>query len=269
MTVTRGFIGAGHMAEAIARAAVTADVLKPDRMIAADPSEARRAAFEALGVATTTDNAGVVEKATHVLMAVKPQVMEAAAQTSAQALRDDQVVISIMAGVNTARLAQAIGRPTRIVRVMPNTPMMVGKGMAGVALGEHARPGDEDLAMRLFGSGDSRAIRVDESTLDAITAVSGSGPAYVFYLAEAMEMAAEELGLGEHSALLVSQTLLGAATLLAQSEETPAELRHKVTSPGGTTEAAIRHLDANKTLDVIVNAVKAAKHRSVELGRGD
>jgi len=119
--------------------------------------------------------------------------------------------------------------------------------------------------MKLFGAA-GETILVNESDLDAITAVSGSGPAYVFYLAEAMQRAAADLGLARHAPLLVQQTILGAARLMRQSDETPEQLRHKVTSPGGTTEAAIRHLDGNKTTDVIINAIKAARAQSVALG---
>jgi pyrroline-5-carboxylate reductase len=149
---------------------------------------------------------------------------------------------------------------------MPNTPLMSGFGMAGVSLSKSAQPGDEALTMKLFSAG-GKAIVVDESKLDAITAVSGSGPAYVFYLAEAMEKAARDLGLGEDANLLVRQTILGAANLLVDSNEPPAELRRKVTSPGGTTEAAIKHLDGNKSTDVVINAIKAAEKRSKELGQ--
>src|SRR5690606_36198081 len=139
-----------------------------------------------------------------VLLAVKPQVMAQAAAELAAHGRADQVVISIMAGIGSGKLAAAVGRPTRVVRVMPNTPMMVGLGMAGIALGGDAKPGDDALAMDLFSAGRSRAIRVAEKDLDAITAVSGSGPAYLCYLAEAMEKAARELGLAQHARLLIS-----------------------------------------------------------------
>jgi pyrroline-5-carboxylate reductase len=266
MPHTLGFIGAGNMAEAIARAAIDHGVLRPGDMIACDPTEARRAVFTSMGIATTADNAAVVAGSAQVLLAVKPQVMAQAATDVSRHGTAEQVVISIMAGVTTAKLADAIGHPTRIVRVMPNTPMMVGLGMAGVSLGPGAQPGDDDLAMRLFSAGGSRAIRVDEAHLDAITAVSGSGPAYLFYLAEAMERAAGEMGLGEHARELVAQTLLGAATLLSRSGESPTELRRKVTSPGGTTEAAIRTLDGSDARDLVVRALHAAEHRSRELG---
>ncbi|MEM0915617.1 MAG: pyrroline-5-carboxylate reductase [Planctomycetota bacterium] len=274
---TLAFIGAGHMAEAIARAAIDHGVVPVDRLIAADPSAERRAVFAELGVATTDDNAVAVASAEQVLIATKPQAVTAAdgafARQFGDAIRDGQVLITIMAGITTAKLADALGKPAQgpgappIVRVMPNTPMLVGRGMAGVALGPGAKPGDDGLAMRLFSAGDSLAIRVDEPHLDAITAVSGSGPAYLFYLAEAMTKAAHDLGLAEHADTLVAQTLLGAAELLADSEHPPAELRRRVTSPGGTTEAAINHLDSKTSHGAIVDALKAAEARSKELGQ--
>ncbi len=261
-----GFIGAGNMAEAIARAAIAHDLLAGREMIAADPSPQRRAVFESLGIEARETNEEVVAGSDQLLLAIKPQVMAAAAADIAAHAGADQVIVSIMAGIGSAKLAAAVGRPVRVVRVMPNTPMMAGLGMAGVALGEHAQPGDDALAMRLFGAGRSRAVRVPESTIDAVTAVSGSGPAYVFYLAEAMEDAARELGLGDDARLFVAQTLLGSAQLLLDSPDSPAELRRKVTSPGGTTEAAIRHLDGERARGVIIDAIKAAHRRSRELG---
>ena len=266
MTVELGFLGAGNMAEAIARAAIDRGVLPPDRMAASDPNPERRTVFEGLGIRAVEHNVEVIRDARQVMLAVKPQVMSGAAADIAEHGAADQVVISIMAGITTEKLAEAIGRPARIVRVMPNTPVQVGMGMAGVALSAAAEPGDEDLTMRLFNAA-GRAIVVQEQAIDAITAVSGSGPAYVFYLAEAMHAAAVKIGLGEHADLLVRQTIRGAAELLAGSDLSPAELRRRVTSPGGTTEAAIKHLDGNQTHEVVINAIKAAQARSVELGR--
>jgi pyrroline-5-carboxylate reductase len=258
-----GLIGAGNMAEAIARAAIAKGVLTADSMIASDPSPDRRAVFESIGIRTTTDNAEVAARSRQMMLAVKPQ-MFAAVAASLHAF--DGVVISIMAGITTAKMAQAIGRQARIVRVMPNTPLMAGAGMAGVALGEHARAGDEQLTLQLFGAA-GEAIVVPEAAIDAITAVSGSGPAYVFYLAEAMQRAAADLGLGEHARMLVRQTIFGAAKLLHESADPPDVLRRKVTSPGGTTEAAIRHMDTRGVSDAVVEAINAAHARSIELGR--
>lgn len=264
-----GFLGAGNMAEAIVRGAIGQGILAPGQMIASDVSEARRELFASLGVAVTTDNATVVSQSRQIMLAVKPQTLPQIAPLLEQ-VTDDQIVITIMAGIGTAKLTGLMrprgGNPPRLIRVMPNTPLMVGLGMSGIALGAGAKPGDEALTLRLFGCDKNKAIVVPEAKIDAITAVSGSGPAYIYYLAEAMEKAARELGLGDEARLLVSQTIVGAARLLVESPDTAAELRRKVTSPGGTTEAALRHMDGNKSIDVVVNAIKAAQKRSVELG---
>ncbi|MEX0775337.1 MAG: pyrroline-5-carboxylate reductase [Phycisphaeraceae bacterium] len=260
-----GFIGAGNMAEAIAKAALDKRVLAASRMIAADVSQERREVFAALGIAVCAEPAQVVRQAGQVLLAVKPQTLPQLAPALGEVNADEQVVLSIMAGVSAAKIGSLAGRPLRIVRIMPNTPLMVGQGMAAIALGADAREGDDALAVQLFEAG-GKALRVAEAQIDAITAVSGSGPAYVFYLAQAMEEAAAELGLGEHARTLVRQTILGAAQLMVQSGDPPAELRRKVTSPGGTTEAAIRHMDGNSTRQVIIDAIKAAEKRARELG---
>ena len=270
MTMTRtyalGFVGAGNMAEAIARGAIDKGVLKPGQMIASDPSSGRKQVFAGLGIQAVDSNAELIAHSGQVLLAIKPQVLPALAGELASHGREDQVLISIMAGIGTKKLCEVVGKPVRAVRVMPNTPMMVGLGMSGLALGEHARPGDEALALELFGAA-GEVVRVEEKLMDAVTAVSGSGPAYVYYLAEAMEKAAVELGLGEHARLFVSQTLVGAARMLAESPDSAAELRRKVTSPGGTTAAAIGHMETHKLIDIIADAVKAAEARGRELGK--
>lgn len=261
------FIGAGNMAEAIVRAALNQHVLEAGQVIVTDPSADRRAVFTALGVAATEDNTEAVSQSEQVVLAVKPQTLPKIAPQLGDVLTKDHVVISIMAGVRLTKLREALGaHVTRLVRVMPNTPMLVGQGMSAIALGEQAQAGDDELAMQLLSAG-GQAVRVDESAMDAVTAVSGSGPAYLFYLAEAMERAARELGLGDQSRLLVSQTLLGAAHLLSTSEHDAAELRRRVASPGGTTEAALNHLDAQGASEAIVGAIHAAAARSEELGR--
>ena len=267
-----GLIGAGNMAEAIIRAGIAADVLDPKRVIAADPTEQRRAVFAQMGVTVTEDNDAVIGQSEQIMLAVKPQTLPKIASHLTGQLQPSQIILSIMAGISTAKLASAIAGDTadaqamRIVRIMPNTPMMVGQGMSAIATSAAAHEGDDDLAMQLFAAG-GQAIRVDESLMDAITAVSGSGPAYVFYLAEAMETAASELGLGEHARKLVAQTLLGAAHLLCASPDTAAALRRKVTSPGGTTEAAINHMESQNVRSAIVAALHAADARSKELGK--
>ncbi len=272
-----GFVGAGNMAEAIARGAIEKGVLGADQMIASDTSEARRELFAELGIKVAESNGEVISSSQQVMLAVKPQVLPDVAADLAAHAREDHIYISIMAGIGTAKLAQVMAdggcgmadgsslKP-RVIRVMPNTPMMVGLGMAGLCVGADAKAGDEVLAMRLFGAA-GEVVRVEEELMDAITAVSGSGPAYVYYLAEAMEKAASEMGLAEHSRLLVSQTILGAARMLLDSPDTAAELRRKVTSPGGTTAAALGHMDKHDLVNVIADAVKAAEARGRELGK--
>ncbi len=269
MTHALGIIGAGNMAEAIVRGAIDRGELTAKQLIAADPAESRRAVFERLGVRTTEDNAAVVAEAQRILLAVKPQSLDQIAPTLQKIDAAAAPVISIMAGISTARLARAMAADAdraRLVRVMPNTPLLVGLGMAGIAGGPGARPEDLAFTERLFRSA-GRVVRVDESQMDAITAVSGSGPAYLYYLAEAMVEAAGRLGLdAEQSGLLVEQTLLGAATLLREADEPPAELRRRVSSPGGTTEAAINQLEGDRVREHLVAAIERAAQRSAELG---
>ncbi|MEZ6189996.1 MAG: NAD(P)-binding domain-containing protein [Phycisphaerales bacterium] len=143
-----GFVGAGNMAEAIARGAIEKGVLKPGEMIASDPSAARKDLFKSFGVHVVDSNADVIAKSTQVMLAIKPQVLPQLAGELAVHGRDDQVLISIMAGIGTKKLCEVIGKPVRAVRVMPNTPMMVGLGMSGLAVGEHAQPGDEASALK-------------------------------------------------------------------------------------------------------------------------
>lgn len=269
---TLGFIGAGNMAEAIARSAIDQGILTPVDMIAADVSEERRSMFSEIGIEVTADVQDVLAASEQVMLAVKPQHAEGLCESLSGQVGEDQIIISIMAGIGCAKLTAMLNggddsATVRVVRAMPNTPLMVGLGMTGVARGSQAFAGDEALSMRLFGSGMSEAVLVEDDQIDAITAVSGSGPAYLFYLAEAMEQAAAAMGLGEDGERLVTQTLLGAATLLRQSPDPAAELRRKVSSPGGTTEAAINHMESQSVREAIADAVRQAELRSRELGK--
>jgi pyrroline-5-carboxylate reductase len=167
--------------------------------------------------------------------------------------------------VTSAAVRAALGENARVVRVMPNTPCQIGAGMSAIALGEGASPGDETLARSLFESL-GKVIAVDEHLMDAVTAVSGSGPAYVFLLAEAMEQAAVKIGLTMHDArILVSQTILGSARLLSESGQTADELRQAVTSPGGTTAAALEVMFERELPETMSLAITAARDRGREL----
>ncbi len=293
------FIGAGNMAEAIARGVIAAGLIGGGRMIAADPVAARRQVFDGLGAATTADNAAAARSAARLLLAVKPQHMNDVLAELAGAVSPDALVISIAAGVSTAKIEAGLagqvperspaGFPPpdpnqsppapmpnaqcpmpafRVVRVMPNTPMLVGCGMSGLARGRHASDADLDWARRLFEAAGETVVLADEDLINAVTAVSGSGPAYFFYLIEWMVAAGVDEGLHPEDALkLAAQTCAGAAKLLAESGEDPRELRRRVTSPGGTTQAAVDLLDARGVAEAIRDAVRAAAARSRELGK--
>lgn len=267
MTHDLAFIGAGNMAEAIARAAVEKNIFRAERMIAFDPAEARRTAFASLGAGVASDNAEAARAAPIVLLCVKPQMMTQALADLAEAVDQQQLVISIAAGISTAFIEHHGGGAWRVVRAMPNTPMMVGLGATGLCRGRNASDLDLLTARRLFESA-GVVVDVDEPLMDAVTAVSGSGPAYFFYLVEHLIAAAMALGLDEKQATtLVYQTALGAAKMLQGTSELPRELRRKVTSPGGTTQAAIEHLDLHLVGQRIEEAVAAAQKRGRELGR--
>ncbi len=262
-----GVIGGGNMAEAIVRGGLGGGELSSDAVIVSDPVEGRRGVFEAMGVDVTDDNSLVVSEAEQIMLAVKPQMIGEVMRELCGIDVENQGVISIMGGIGTEKLAAVIGGKARVVRVMPNTPVLVGRGMSGVALGSYAREGDEALAMGLLSAG-GEAVLLDEKYMDAVGAVSGSGPAYVFYLAEAMMKAADELGLPhELIDLFVVQTILGAGELMNESDVGAGELRRRVMSKGGTTEAAIESMDEDGVGDEVVAAIGKAYERSIELGR--
>ena len=254
-------LGAGNMAEAIVRG-LPDDVT----VTAVDPSPERRAVFDGLGATTAGAISELAADADVVMLAVKPQVAAGAVPAVAGG---DALVVSIMAGVTTATIDGLLGGGRRVVRVMPNTPMLVGRGACGIAAGADATPEDVATVRRLFGHA-AEVVEVPEDLIDALSAVSGSGPAYLFYLAEHMTAAGVELGLSpEHADLLTRQTLLGAAEMLAADPGTaPAELRRRVSSPGGSTLAATDHADAAGVPATIRRALAAARDRGRELAGG-
>lgn len=269
MSIELGILGAGNMAEAIARGVIRSGLLKADQILAADVSPQRRELFvKALGIRAVEDNREVARQARMLLLSVKPQHMKELLGGIGPVASDDVLVISIAAGVSSGFIETHLGggKNWRVIRTMPNTPMLAGEGMVALARGRHATEQDAARARKLFEAA-ADVIDVTEDKLDAVTAVSGSGPAYVFYLAEQMIRAGRELGLTEEeSRTLTIKTCVGAAKMLGTSTDTPQELRRKVTSPGGTTQAAITHLDEHDAATTIVDAIKAAARRSKELG---
>jgi len=263
-----GFVGAGNMAEAICRAVLSNNVFSRGEVTAYDVAEERRRLFqEQFALELCSDNRTLVEHCECVLLAVKPQQIAEVLDEIRATITKEHLVISIAAGISTRYLEAGLAKPVAIIRAMPNTPLLVGSGMTGLCMGRHADDEHMGLANRIFGSA-GRTIMTEESRMDAITALSGSGPAYFFYLIEAMVQAGLELGLSRHDALALSaQTALGAGKMLLETQAGPDDLRRRVTSPGGTTEAAIGVLEADQVKKILIDAVNAAAKRSKQLGR--
>lgn len=258
-----GVIGGGNMGQAIIRGAVAAGVFRANEIIVAEVDESRREQMAALGCAVTERAAGASD-APHIMLAVKPQSFASVADEM-PALPAGTIVISIMAGLSSGAIRAGLGGACRVVRVMPNTPCQIGAGMSAIALGAGAQAGDDALARKLFEP-IGKVVTVDESLMYAVTAVSGSGPAYVFLLAEAMEQAATELGIPpEEARTLVMQTILGAARLMDESDQLPRQLREAVTSPGGTTAAALKVMNEGGLPEIVADAITAARDRGREL----
>ena len=261
-----GVVGAGNMAEALLRGALSANVIDHKSVVAADPAIARRQLFtRELGVTCVDDNC-LPGACPRVLLAVKPQVIPAVLKSIAQVVQPEATVVSIAAGVRTQFISDGLGGKGRIVRVMPNTPMLVGAGISALAGGPGAGEAELAWAEKLFAAA-GKTVRVEEAMMDAVTALSGSGPAYFFYLIEAMIAAAVAEGMDEDTAAeLAVQTCVGSARLLTETRQAPRVLRAKVTSPGGTTQAAVESLDADGADQTIIRAVRAAAKRSRQLG---
>lgn len=260
-----GVIGSGNMAEAIIDGAVAAGVLAADKVVSSDPLEERRRSISSrIGITTVMDNL-VPAFCPHVLLAVKPQVIPEVLEQIAGAVQPDAAVISIAAGVTTSFIDSKLGGVGRIIRVMPNTPMLVGAGVSAIAAGPRATVAQIAWCQKLFAAC-GKTVAVGEEMMDAVTAVSGSGPAYFFYLIEAMIEAGVAEGLdADVATMLAAATCEGAGKLLSVTGEKPDVLRAQVTSPGGTTQRAIETLEAAGVKEALVKAVRAAAARSREL----
>jgi pyrroline-5-carboxylate reductase len=268
-------IGGGTMARAIVRGGLDAGILDPRLVAICEPDEDRREFFRAWGV-RAVESPGELGKwledrepsprAGQILLAVKPQSLaEVGSQWSIRLDDADhagRVVISILAGSSSAKVREAMGGRVAVIRVMPNTPASIRKGCSAVAIGAGAKLGDESRAVDIF-SALGRVVRIDESLMDAFTALAGSGPAYVFYLAEAMTRAATEMGFDPQTAQDIARwTIAGSGLLLEQSDQTPAVLRAAVTSKGGTTAAATASLDGANVREAFATAIQAARDRA-------
>ncbi len=260
------FIGAGNMAEAMIRGLLRGNVFAPGDVVASGPRPERmRELADAYGIRTTMNNREAAS-ARIVVLSVKPQIFSKVLDEIADAIDPEAFVISIAAGVPVAAIQARLPGGTRVVRAMPNTPALVDAAATAIAGGEHARQSDLDDAKKIF---DAIGITVvlDESLLDAVTGLSGSGPAYVFLILEALSDAGVKVGLSRRTAqLLAAQTLLGSAKLLLETNEHPGRLKDMVTSPGGTAITGLHTLEHGGVRTTLMNAVEAATRRSRELG---
>lgn len=259
-------IGAGAMGSAIARGVIAAGLFAPDRITMADVDESRLAALAAeLGVETTSDNARAVSGAGAVVIAVKPGMVSGVLAGIRGAVSPSHLVISFAAGVRLDSIENGLPEGAGVVRAMPNTPCLIGAGATGYSRGSAATDAQAALARKLFEAV-GMAVEVPESLMEAVTGLSGSGPAYIYLMIEAMSDAGVRVGLPRDIALkLAGQTVLGAARMVVETGEHPARLKDQVTSPGGTTIAAIDVLEHSGFRSALMEAVKAAAKRAEEL----
>ncbi len=264
-----GFIGGGNMASSLISGLI-ASGHSPQHLWVSDINpDTLKALAENLNVNTSASNDAVINEVDVVVLAVKPQILSSVAKSAAVLIQQKKpLVVSIAAGISQNSLSQWLGTETAIVRCMPNTPALVLTGATALHANARVTAEQRNLAENIMRSVGIALWVKDESELDAVTAVSGSGPAYYFLLMEAMEKAALELGLNEVTArLLVQQTALGAAKIALESSESPEQLRKRVTSPGGTTQRAIETFEQGGFTELVSKALHAARDRSVEMSK--
>ena len=266
-TTIIAMIGSGQMGEALIGGWLAAKTVPPEALVATDASAERRDLVKRrFGVRTGTDNRDAASRADVVVLAVKPQILDGVMKELSPALAG-KLVLSIAAGVTIAHLARLAPKGARFVRVMPNTPVLVREGVSALSFGDGVSAQDQQLARRLFEAV-GRAVVVEEKLMDAVTGLSGSGPAYVFMAIEALADGGVKMGLPRTVAdLLAAQTVLGAARMVLETGEHPAKLKDRVASPGGTTIAGLHRLEQGGLRAALMAAVEAASKRSEELGQ--
>jgi len=263
-----GFIGAGNMGSVLIRGLIQSGKAGGAEIIACDMNEDRlRAIVETHGVKAVNSSVELAEKADIVVICVKPQHVDALMDEISAASRAGQIFISIVAGAAIEKFSSRLNSAAGVVRVMPNTPASVLAGAAAICAGQNVSAADQSLAAAIFECSGKTVVIQNEALMDAVTGLSGSGPAYIFLAIEALADAGVQLGIArEEAALLAAQTVYGAAKMLLETGKTPGELRDIVTTPGGTTAAGLRALDKGNFRAAIIDAVKAAAERARELG---
>lgn len=262
------FLGGGNMAEALIKGMLAAGVAKADQMLVSDVSNERLEQLnKTYGIVIQRSNRDAATQAGIILLCVKPQIIDVVLSKIEPVANREKLVISIAAGVTIARIEKMLTKKPRVIRVMPNTPALVLSGAAGLAAGSTSTVSDMMTAQQIFGAV-GRAVVVEEKLMDAVTGLSGSGPAYVFTIIEALADAGVKAGIPRELALeLSAQTVYGAAKMVLETHEHPGRLREKVTSPGGTTVEGLHMLEKGKLRETLMHAVEAATARSKELGK--
>lgn len=265
-----GFVGSGNMAGALIRGILDGGLYAPEQVVCSDVDARKLAALRRrFGIATTTDNLELATAAKVVVLAVKPQILDAVLAGLRPAVGPRRLFLSIAAGATTKRIEKQLGGAAKVLRAMPNTPALLGRGMSVVVRGRHASAADERLGLRLLRAVGTAIAVPQEKLLDPVTGLSGSGPAYVYRFAEGLIAGGVAAGLSaEVARLLAFETIAGAAAMLLESGESPETLRERVTSPNGTTFAGLGELERRGFRDAVEAAVVAATRRSVELGKG-
>jgi pyrroline-5-carboxylate reductase len=262
------FIGAGNMGEAIISGLIVSGSSKPQNIICTDVRESRLDEIKSeYGVRVTANNMEAVEASDIIVYAVKPQIMATVLEETADKLDMSKLVISIAAGVPMTAIESCLNKDLRLIRVMPNIAAAVKEAASAIAAGGHATDEDVDLAMEIFNSIGKSVFLKENYLMDAVTGLSGSGPAYIFLIVDALADAGVKMGLSREEALFLStQTVLGAAKLLMETHEHPGQLKDKVTSPGGTAIAGLAMLEEGGLRTTLIRGVEAATNRSKELG---
>ncbi|MEN8211879.1 MAG: pyrroline-5-carboxylate reductase [Thermodesulfobacteriota bacterium] len=263
-----GFIGSGNMGEALISGLVLSKAASPENIICSDIAEDLLKEIQTkYKVSTTTDNIEVAKKSEIVVYATKPQILGSVLKETAPALDQSKLVISIAAGVPLAAIAVGLQKELRLIRVMPNICAFVKESATAIAAGEYASKEDVALARAIFDSVGETVFIQENILMDAFTGLSGSGPAYIFTIVDAMADAGVKMGLSRKDSLFLStQTILGSAKLLLESKEHPGQLKDRVASPGGTAIAGIHTLEQGGLRTTLINAVESASNRSKELG---
>jgi pyrroline-5-carboxylate reductase len=263
-----GFIGSGNMGEALISGLVLSKAAKPENIICSDITEERLKDIQnKYKVITTTNNVEVAEKSQIVIYATKPQILGSVLKETANALDRSKLIISIAAGVPLAAIAAGLHKELRLIRVMPNICAFVKESATAIAAGEHASEEDVAQARAIFDSVGKTVFIQENVLMDAFTGLSGSGPAYIFTIIDAMADGGVKMGLSRKDSLFLStQTVMGAAKLLLESQEHPGQLKDRVASPGGTAIAGIHTLEQGGLRNTMINAVEAATKRSKDLG---